>query len=66
MSCNQNCNQGRNCNCSMNPFDDKHWKFHRTDPFKYAEFEEDNIGKINLPVLVILVVVVLSCILLLI
>ena len=63
MSCNQNCNQGRTCNCDMNPFDDKHWKFSRTDPFKHTEFEEDDIGKLNVPVVFVLLTVVLSCIL---
>lgn len=63
MSCNQNCNQGRNCNCSMNQFDERHTKFLRTDPYKHTEFEEEELGNLNLSVVFVVAVFVISCIL---
>jgi hypothetical protein len=49
----------------MNPFDERHTKFLRTDPYKHTEFEEEEIGNLNLPVVFVFVVlaVVLCCIL---
>jgi hypothetical protein len=66
MSCSNDCNQGRKCNCQetqMNQFDERHTKFLRTDPYKHTEFEEEELGNLNLSVVFVVAVVVVSCIL---
>lgn len=40
MGCSNDCNQGRSCNC-MNPYDEQHTKFVRTDKFKHINFQEE-------------------------
>lgn len=44
MTCNNDCNQGRRCNCSeFNQLDEKHYKFLNSDPFKHTAFTDDNL-----------------------
>ena len=44
MTCNNNCNQGRTCTCNeFNQFDEQHYKFLNSDPFKHTAFAEDDI-----------------------
>jgi hypothetical protein len=45
----------------MNQFDNKHWKFHRTDPFKHTPFTEDIEKESVQSSLIFVIAVVLVC-----
>ena len=64
MGCSNDCNQGRSCNC-MNPYDEQHTKFLRTDPYKHTEFqkEESTTSIIINTALLVIALSLITCVL---
>jgi hypothetical protein len=70
MTCNNDCDQGRKCNCiikqeePMNQFDERHSKFLRVDPYKHTEFEEETLRETLISsVLFVIAMILVGCLL---